>query len=101
MQQPLPRQEIKSGHELDCTSWPLVVTVMEDKPTEAIPAGSITALGAQIASQARRPGLHAAQNPSSTLKAFAIIRPSERACKRKGLKARASEERLQKKKTER
>lgn len=37
------------GHELDCTSWPLTVTVMEDKPTEAIPAGRLTALAALIA----------------------------------------------------
>lgn len=92
------------GHELDCISWPLMVTTMEDKPTEAIPAGSLAALAALLAIV--RPGLPAeswlcCKTESSTLGASATIRPSERACKRKGLKARASEERLQKKKTER
>lgn len=77
-----------------------MVTVMEDKPTEAIPAGSLAALAALITIV--RPGGQVSlqshgQTESSTLGASAFIRPSERACKRKGLKARASKERLQKK----
>lgn len=81
-----------------------MVIVMEDKPTEAIPAGSLAALAALIAI-VRPGGQVSLQSPckteSSTLGASAIIRPSERACeracKKKGLKARASKERLQKK----